>query len=181
MISTMKNTNITLIVPVAILLLMTTACRSSKQMGSIQSTTSTITTQSMDSLAKSILSTRKTTTTITFLPMQTPAFTTPAAPDIAPGPMPTPSGTPAAPADLLDLLLQQGGGTIIITKEESTQNDTTTTKHHIDDEQTQNESENHETQSTSQLPRASPWIDRIFYTFLAAAFLVLLLQARPRQ
>ena len=113
--------------------------------------------------------------------MQTPAFPAPAAPNITPGPMPAPFGTPAAPSELLYFLITKGGGTIIITQEESTQNDTTTTKHHIDDEHSQDESENHETQSTSQLPRASPWIDRIFYTFLAAAFLVLLLQARTRQ
>ena len=113
--------------------------------------------------------------------MQTPAYPKPAVPDITPSPMPAPSAVPAAPSDLLNLLLQQGGGTIIITQEESTQNDTTTTKHHIDDEQTQNKSENHETQSTSQLPRASPWIDRIFYTFMAAAFILLLLDARHRQ
>ena len=161
--------------------LLITACRSTKQMSSTQSTSTSISTQSMDSTMQSILNTRKTTTTITFLPMQTPAFSKPAAPDIAPGPMPAPSGTPAAPVELLDLLMQQGGGTIIITQEECTQNDTTTTKHHIDDEQTQNKSENHETQSTSQLPRASPWIDRIFYIFLLLAFIIVLLQGHNNQ
>ena len=166
----MKNANITTIVLVAIILLMTISCRSTRQMSSTQSTSSTITTQSMDSLAKSILNTRKTTTTITFLPMQTPGFHKPAAPDV-----------PAPVQNLADALIAQGGGTIIITQEETTQNDTTTTKHHIDDEQTQNKSENHETQSTSQLPRASPWIDHIFYTFLVAAFILLLLDARHRQ
>ena len=177
----MKNTNIPYIVAITIILLMTISCRSSKQMSSTQQSTSSITTQSIDSLAKSIVNSRKTTTTITFLPMQTPVYPKPAAPDITRSPMPTPSQTPAAPADLLDLLIAKGGGTIIITQEETTQNDTTTTKHHIDDEQTQNKSENHETQSTSQLPRASPWIDHIFYTFLVAAFILLLLDARHRQ
>ena len=110
--------------------------------------------------------------------MQTPAFPKPAAPDITPSPMPAPSQTPAAPAELLDLLIAQGGGTIIITQEECTQNDTTTTKHHIDDEQTQNKSENHETQSQSNPPRASPWIDKIFYIFLLLAFIIVLLQGR---
>ena len=177
----MKNTIHPIITSVAIILLMTISCRSTKQMSSTQSTISSITTQSMDSLARSILNTRKTTTTITFLPMQTPAFPAPTAPDIALGPMPAPSGTPAAPAELLDLLIAQGGGTIIITQEEQLQNDTTTIIHTTDERTQQDESENHETQSTSQLPRASPWIDRIFYTFLAAAFLLLLLQARTRQ
>ena len=177
----MKNTISPIIPSVAILLLMTTACRSTKQMSSTQSTISSNLIQSMDSTMLSILNRQKTTTTITFLPMQTPAFPAPTAPDITPGPMPAPSGTPAAPAELLDLLIAQGGGTIIITQEESTQNDTTTTKHHIDDEQTQDKSENHETQSQSNQPRASPIIDKIFYIFLLLAFIIILLQGKNRQ
>ena len=165
----MKNTIHSIIPSVAIILLMTTACRSTKQMSSTQSTTSSITTQSMDSTIQSILNRQKTTTTITFLPMQTPAFPAPAAPDV-----------PAPVQDLADALIAQGGGTIIITQEECAQNDTTTVKHTIDDEQTQNKSENHETQSTSQLPRASPWIDKIFYIFLLLAFIIILLQGRNR-
>ena len=102
--------------------------------------------------------------------MQTPAFPAPAAPDV-----------PAPVQDLADALIAQGGGTLIITQEECTQNDTTTTKHHIDDEQTQNKSENHEIQSGSNPPRASPWIDRIFYNFLLLAFIIILLQGRNRQ
>ena len=177
----MKNTIHPIFPSLAIILLMTTACRSTKQMSSTHQSTSAITTQSMDSLAKSILNTRKTTTTITFLPMQTPAFPAPAAPDITPSPMIAPSQTPAAPAELLDLLIVQGGGTIIITQEEQLQNNTTTVNHTTNAEQTQNESENHETQSTSQLPRASPWIDKIFYIFLLLAFIIVLLQGRNNQ
>ena len=176
----MKNTIHPFIPSLAIILLMTISCRSSKQMSSTQSTISSTLTQTMDSAAQSILNSRKATTTITFLPMPAPAFPKPAAPDITPGPMPAPSGTPAAPSELLDLLLQQGGGTIIITQEECTQNDTTTTKHHIDDEQAQNKSENHETQSQSNQPRASPIIDKIFYIFLLLAFIIILLQGRNR-
>ena len=166
----MKNANITLTVSLAILLLMTTACRSTKQMCSTQSTITSTSTQSIDSLAKSIQNTRKTTPTRTSRPMHTPGFPKPATPDI-----------PAPIQDLADALIAQGGGTIIITQEETTQNDTTTITHTTQDEQTQNKSENHETQSTSKLPRASPWIDRIFYTFLTAAFILLLLDARHRQ
>ena len=177
----MKNTNITYIVAITIILLMTISCRSAKQMSSTQSTISSTLTQTMDSAAQSILNSRKATTTITFLPMPAPAFPKPAAPDITPGPMPAPSAVPAAPSELLDLLLQQGGGTIIITQEESTQNDTTTITHTTDERTQQDESENHETQSTSQLPRASPIIDKIFYIFLLLAFIIVLLQGRNRQ
>ena len=135
----------------------------------------------MDSTMQSILNRRKTTTTITFLPMQTPAFSKPAAPDIAPGPMPARQELPAPIQDLAAALINQGGGTIIITQEEQLQNDTTTVTHTTTDEQTQDESESNEKQSQSNPPRASPWIDRIFYTFLAAAFIVVLLQGRNRQ
>ena len=177
----MKNTIRPIIPSVAIILLMTIACRSTKQMSSTQSTISSNLMQSMDSTAQSILNRRKTTTTITFLPMQTPAFPAPTAPDIALGPMPAPSGTPAAPAELLDLLLQQGGGTIIITQEEQLQNDTTTVIHTTDERTQQDESETHETQSQSNSPRASPWIDKIFYIFLLLAFIIVLLQGRKNQ
>ena len=177
----MKNTNITHIVAITIILLMTTACRSTKQMCSTQSTTSTSSTQSMDSTMQSILNRRKTTTTITFLPMQTPAFPRPAAPDVAPGPMPARQELPAPVQDLAAALIEQGGGTIIITQEEQLQNDTTTINRTVTDEQTQDESESNETQSQSNPPRASPWIDRIFYTFLLLAFIILLLQGRNRQ
>ena len=166
----MKNTIHPIIPSVAIILLMTTACRSTKQMSSTQSSISSNLMQSMDSTAQSILNSRKTTTTITFLPMQTPAFPAPAAPDV-----------PAPVQDLADALIAQGGGTLIITQEECTQNDTTTTKHHIDDEQTQNKSENHEIQSQSNPPRASPIIDKIFYIFLLLVFIIVLLQGRNNQ
>ena len=166
----MKNANITTIVLVAIILLMTISCRSTRQMSSTQSTSSTITTQSMDSLAKSILNTRRTTTTITFLPMQTPGFHKPAAPDV-----------PAPVQNLADALIAQGGGTLIITQEEQLQNDITTVNHTTNAEQTQNTSENHETQSQSNPPRASPIIDKIFYIFLLLAFIIVLLQGRNNQ
>lgn len=177
----MKNKNITIFFPMAIILLMTISCRSTKQMSSTQKTISSSLTQTMDSAAQSILNRRKTTTRITFLPMQTPGLPKPATPDIAPGPMPAPSNIPAPIQDLAAALIEQGGGTIIITQDEQLQNDTTTVTHTTTDEQTQDESESNETQSQSNPPRASPWIDRIFYTFLAAAFIIVLLQGRTRQ
>ena len=177
----MKNTNTTHIVAITIILLMTIGCRSTKQMSSTQSTISSSLTQTMDSAAQSILNTRKTTTTITFLPMQTPAFSKPAAPDIAPGPMPARQELPAPVQDLAAALIEQGGGTIIITREEQLQNDTTTVIHTTNAEQTQDESESNETESQSNPPRASPIIDKIFYIFLLLAFIIVLLQGRRNQ
>ena len=166
----MKNTNITLTVSMAIILLMATACRSAKQISSTQSTISSITTQSMDSTMQSILNRQKTTTTITFLPMP------------APGPMkPTTSDVPAPVQNLADALIAQGGGTLIITQEETSQNDTTTVIYTTNAEQTQEESENNEIQSQSNPPRASPIIDKIFYIFLLLAFIIVLLQGRNNQ
>ena len=166
----MKNTIHPIIPSVAIILLMTTACRSTKQMSSTQSSISSNLMQSMDSTAQSILNSRKTTTTITFLPMQTPAFPEPTVPDV-----------PAPVQDLADALIAQGGGTLIITQEEQLQNDTTTVIHTTHDEQAQNTSETHETQSQSNPPRASPIIDKIFYIFLLLAFIIVLLQGRKNQ
>ena len=177
----MKNTNTTRIVAITAILLMTISCRSTKQMSSTQSTISSSLTQTMDSAAQSILNTRKTTTTITFLPMQTPALSKPAAPDIAPGPMPARQELPAPVQDLAAALIEQGGGTIIITQEEQLQNDTTTVIHTTNAEQTQDESESNETESQSNPPRASPWIDKIFYIFLLLAFIIVLLQGRRNQ
>ena len=177
----MKNTNTTPIVAITIILLMTISCRSTRQMSSTQSSISSITTQSMDSTAQSILNRWKTTTTITFLPMQTPAFPAPASPDIAPGPMPARQELPAPVQDLAAALIEQGGGTIIITHDEQLQNDTTTVIHTTNAEHTQDESESHETQSQSNPPRASPWIDKIFYIFLLLAFIIVLLQGSSNQ
>ena len=177
----MKSTNTTPIVAIIAILLMTISCRSTKQMSSTQSTISSTLTQTMDSTAQSILNSRKTTTTITFLPMQTPAFPKHAAPDIAPGPMPAPSNLPAPVQDLAAALIEQGGGTIIITHDEQLQNDTTTVIHTTNAEHTQDESESNETQSQSNPPRASPWIDKIFYIFLLLAFIIVLLQGRNNQ
>ena len=166
----MKNTNIPYIVAITIILLMTISCRSSKQMSSTQSTISSNLIQSMDSTAQSILNRRKTTTTITYLPMQTPAFPAPTAPDV-----------PAPIQDLTDALIAQGGGTLIITQQETTQNDTTTVIHTTNAEQTQEESESNEIQSQSNPPRASPIIDKIFYIFMLLAFIIVLLQGRNNQ
>lgn len=177
----MKNTNTTRIVAITIILLMTISCRSTKQMSSTQSTISSSLTQTMDSAAQSILSSRRTTTTITFLPMPAPGLPKPATPDIAPGPMPTPSDIPAPIQDLAAALIEQGGGTIIITHEEQLQNDTTTVIHTTNAEQTQDESESNETESQSNPPRASPIIDKIFYIFLLLAFIIVLLEGRRNQ
>lgn len=177
----MKNRNITTIVAIGIFLPMILSCRTARQTSSTQSTISSTMTQSMDSAAQSILSSRRTTTTITFLPMPAPGLPKSAAPDIAPGPMPAPSDIPTPIQDLAAALMGQGGGTIIITQDEQLQNDTTSVTHTTNAEQTQEGSESNETQSQTNPPRASPVIDKIFYIFLLLAFIIILLQGRRNQ
>ena len=166
----MKNTIHPIISSLAILLLMTISCRSTNQMSSTQSTTTTITTQSMDSLAKSILNTQKTTTNITYLPIQTPAFPKPAVPDV-----------PEPVQDMINTLITHGGGTLIITHEEHLQNDTTTINHTTNETTAQNKSETNETHTQSNPPRASPIINKLFYLFLMSFILILLWESRDRQ
>lgn len=152
----MKNKNITTIVAIGIFLPMILSCRTARQTSSTQSTISSTLTQSMDSAAQSTLSSRRTTTTITFLPMPASALPKPAAPDIAPGPMPAPSDILTPIRDLAAALMEQGGGTIIITQDEQLQNDTTTVTHTTNAEQTQEGSESNETQSQSNRPVPHP-------------------------
>ena len=177
----MNTTHLIRVTIVLASILMMHGCRSSKHLSSTSKSTTTITSQKIDSAAQAIHNTRKSTTTITFLPMQTPALTKPATPNLVQGPMPAPSGIPAPVQDIANALMEQGGDTIIITQEEQLQNDTTTVTQTTTHEQTQNTSENHETQMQSNPPRASPWIDKIFYIFLLLAFIIVLLQGRRNQ
>lgn len=177
----MKNTNITLIVSMAILLPMATACRSTRQQTSSTSSSTTISRASIDSIAQRLMSQHRKTTTITVLPMQTPgqkplpktdaqAPATPAAPDNAPQLQP-----------LINLLIEQGGGTIIIEQDEQHQQDQSTIINHESVQDTTTTQNTHHEQTTSNPPRASPIIDKIFYIFLLLAFIIILLQGRRNQ
>ena len=166
----MKNTNITITLLMAILLPMATACRSAKHASSSQTTSTTISSSTIDSAAQRLMSTHRKTTRITVLPMQTPGL--------------PPVSTPDAPApsqDLINQLLQQGGGTIIIEQDEQLQQDQTTVASaaSIQDTTTTQNTQYHESQSHQS--RASPILDKLLYLFLALAFIILLLQSRNRQ
>ena len=161
--------------------LLMAACRSTRQTSTTQSSTTSTCTLSIDSAAQSILNTRKKTTTITFLPMQTPGQLNSAPPDNPTGPTPAPQQLPAPLQDIANALMEQGGGTIIITQEEQLQNDTTTIIHRTDEKTTQATSESHETQSQSNPPRASPIINKLFYLFLMSFILILLWESRNHQ
>lgn len=177
----MKNTNITLIVSLAILLPMATACRSTRQQTSSISSSTTISSASIDSIAQRLMSQHRKTTTITVLPMQTPGLkplpktdaqapATPAAPDNAPELQP-----------LINLLIEQGGGTIIIEQDEQHQQDQSTTINHESVQDTTTTQKKEEQQTYTQPSRASPIIDKIFYIFLLLAFIIILLQGRRNQ
>ena len=151
-------------------ILLISACRTNKQFTSTQSSSANITAASIDSSAQHLISTHCKTTSITFLPMQTPALPQ----------MPTPDAQ--APAqDLITQLINQGGGTIIIEEEETqTQDqDSATTQISTQDTTTTQNTQYHETQSNP--PRASPNLQLILYILLAAIALLLILKGSIRQ
>lgn len=151
-------------------ILLMSACRTNKQFTSTQSSSTNITATSIDSAANHLMSTHRKTTTITFLPMQTPALPPIATPDAQ------------APAqDIITQLINQGGGTIIIQEEDtqSEDNTTTTTQTSVQDTTNTQNTQYHETQSNP--PRASPNLQLILYILLAAIALILLIRFRIRQ
>lgn len=166
----MKNTNIPRIVSLATIILLATACRTHKQFTSSSTISTTVCSASIDSASQRVKSQHHRTTRITVLPMQTPALP----------PVPTPDA-PAPVQDLITQLLEQGGGTIIIQEDEQLQQDQSNTINHVSVQDTTTTQNTNQEQATSYPPRASPVIDKIFYTFLLLAFIILLLQGRNRQ
>lgn len=146
------------------------ACHSTRHITTTQSTATSISQKEIDSTTQHLISTHRKTTTITFLPMQTPAL-----PQI-------PSPDAQAPSqDLITQLINQGGGTIII-EEENTQSEdqeSITKQTSTQDTTTTQDSQYHET--TPKQPRASPNLRLILYIILAATALLLILKWSIRQ
>ena len=146
------------------------ACHSTRHITSTQSTATSISQKEIDSTTSHLMSTHRKTTTITFLPMQTPALP------------PIPSPDVQAPSqDLITQLINQGGGIIII-EEETTQSEdqeSITKQTSTQDTTTTQNSQYHET--TPKQPRASPNLRLILYIILAAIALLLLLKWSIRQ
>lgn len=166
----MKNTNIPRIVSLATIIMLATACRTHKQLTSSSTISTTVCSASIDSAAQRLMSEHHRTTRITVLPMQTPALP----------PIPSPDA-PAPVQDLITQLLEQGGGTIIIQEDEQLQQDQSNTINHASIQDTTTTQNTNQEQTTSNLPRASPIIDKIFYIFMLLAFIIVLLQGRNRQ
>ena len=164
----MKNTNIILIVAIGLFLPMILGCR--KQLTSSSTSSTTVCSASIDSVAQRLMSEHHRTTRITVLPMQTPALP----------PLPTPDA-PAPVQDLITQLLEQGGGTIIIQEDEQLQQDQSNTINHVSVQDTTTTQNINQEQTISNPPRASPIIDKIFYIFLLLAFIIVLLQGRRNQ
>ena len=145
-------------------------CRSTRHITTSQTTATSISQTEIDSAASHLMSTHRKTTTITFLPMQTPALPLIQTPDAQ-----------ATSQDIISRLINQGGGTIIIQEEETQSEDqesATTQISHQDTTTTQN-TQYHEKQSPQ--PRASPNLRLILYIILAAIALLLLLKWSIRQ
>ncbi len=177
----MKNTNITIIVAIGLFLPMILSCRTHKQLTSSSTNATNITATQTDSTADHLMSTHRKTTSITFLPMQTPALPQIPTPDVqAPGQPIAPDITPAA-QELITQLMEQGGGTIIIQEDEQLQRDESTTINHESLQDTTTTQNTNQQQTTSNPPRASPIIDKIFYIFLLLAFIIILIKGRRNQ
>ena len=146
------------------------ACHSTRHITTTQSTATSISQKEIDSATSHLMSTHRKTTTITFLPMQTPALP------------PIPSPDVQAPSqDLITQLINQGGGTIIIQEEETQSEDqeSATTQISTQDTTTTQNTQYHEKQSPQ--PRASPNLRLILYIILAATALLLILKWSIRQ
>ena len=146
------------------------ACRSTKSITTTQTTATSISQTEIDSATHHLMSTHRKTTTITFLPMQTPALP----------PIPSPD-TPAPSQDIITQLITQGGGTIIIQEEETQSEDqeSATTQISTQDTTTTQNAQYHEKQSPQ--PRASPNLKLILYIILAAIALLIILKWSIRQ
>ena len=159
----------TLFAIIAMAILMS-ACHSTRHITTTQSNTTSISQTEIDSATHYLMSTHRKTTTITFLPMQTPALP------------PIPSPDVQAPSqDLITQLINQGGGTIII-EEENTQSEdqeSITKQTSTQDTTTTQNSQYHET--TPKQPRASPNLRLILYIILAAIALLIMLKWSIRQ
>ena len=141
------------------------ACHSTRHITTTQTTATSISQTEIDSATHHLMSTHRKTTTITFLPMQTPALPLIPSPDVQ-----------APSQDLITQLINQGGGTIIIQEEETQSEDqeSATTQISTQDTTTTQNTQYHEKQSPQ--PRASPNLKLILYIILAAIALLLILK-----
>ncbi len=146
------------------------ACHSTKSITTTQTTATSISQTEIDSATHHLMSTHRKTTTITFLPMQTPTLPLIPSPD-----------TQAPSQNIITQLINQGGGTIIIQEEETQSEDqeSATTQISTQDTTTTQNTQYHEKQSPQ--PRASPNLKLILYIILAAIALLLLLKWSIRQ
>ena len=146
------------------------ACHSTKSITSTQSTATSISQTEIDSATQHLMSTHRKTTTITFLPMQTPALP------------PIPSPDAQAPSqDIITQLITQGGGTIIIQEEVTQSEDQTTTATQISTQDTTTTQNNQYHETLSNPPRASPNLKLILYIILAAIALLIIIKWSIRQ
>ena len=146
------------------------ACRSTRHITTTQTTATSISQTEIDSTTQHLMSTHRKTTTITFLPMQTPTLPLIPSPD-----------TQAPSQDIITQLINQGGGTIIIEEKETKTQDqeSATTQISTQDTTTTQNTGYHETLSNP--PRASPNLKLILYIILAATALLLILKWNIRQ
>ena len=166
----MNKTHLVFTIITIVATILMPACRSTKQITSTQTQTTSISQMEIDSATSRLMTTHRKTTSITVLPMQIPALPPIQMPD---------AQTPAQ--DLITQLLQHGGGTIIIQEEDTQTQDQTNTTTQISQQDTTNTQNTQYHEKQSNLPRASPNLKLILYILLAAIVLILLIRFRIRQ
>ncbi len=166
----MNKTHLVFTIIIIVATILMPACRSAKQITGTKTQTTSISQKEIDSATSRLMTTYRKTTSITVLPMQTPAL-----------PLIQMHDAQAPAQDLITQLLQQGGGTIIIQEEDTQTQDQTNTTTQISQQDTTNtqNAQYHEKQSNP--PRASPNLKLILYILLAAIVLILLIRFRIRQ
>ena len=152
------------------MILLMSACRTSKHTTAAHASTTSISQNAIDSAAHRLMASQSHKLTITYIPgfqITSPDLSIPR--------------TTNPLQDLTNQLIEQGGGTLIIEQESTTnQAETTATTHtSTQDTTTTQNTQYHEKQT--QQPRASPIIDRLIILIIAATIFIIVLKLAIRQ
>ena len=152
------------------MILLMSACRTSKHTTAAHASTTSISQNAIDSAAHRLMASQSHKLTITYIP----GF------QITTLDLPIPR-TNNTLQDLTNQLIEQGGGTLIIEQESTTnQAETTATTHTSTQDTTTTQNTQYHDKQTQQ-PRASPIIDRLIILIIAATIFIIVLKLAIRQ
>lgn len=168
--STMKAKHINCIIFIVSVMLIISACRTSKQAITSHASTTSISQNAIDSAAHRLMASQSHKLTITYIPsfqITTPDLSIPQ--------------TTSSFQDLTNQLIEQGGGTLIIEQESTTNQVETTSTTHISAQDTTTTQNTQYQEKQTQQPRASPIIDRLIILIIAATIFLIVLKIVTRQ